>query len=569
MEPGYELCILSAKTKLGASRAADILDSTALIVRSKYRSDESLEERIIFEERPQELSVFSPRRLAPQANISLMDEWLAFCDTNHGACTDPDLPMPRGFRVLDCETVPSRTGGRGPLQALKVPRPLPRTIEDAVFLTQSLGCRYLWVDRYCIPQDDPIAKHLQLRGMDVIYQHAFFTIIAAAGDNPHHGLPGVRDTPRNTQLQCTVGSRTLISVPLVKREILKSTWSSRGWTYQEGLLSRRRIVFTDSQVYYQCNAMHCLEGIRAPLESLHIRDKSQMSDHVNMSRVFPLHTVGKQWRVLGALISEYLDRSLTFENDVLDAFRGILAVHERRFSVEVRILAGIPISMEHLAESSNFKTKTLVSGLSWFFQQNKGKSYIQKLERRAGFPSWTWLGWKPREAVSIMLRDQMTHQPLAYDARFEYTDLAVLDWSSQHDLIIDRGFEGQIPCFLWIQGPILEVQAGMNGELTDENDLLRYLRSDPDPNRGSWCDITNWTRDNYSPTELFPRTFTLLALCYSRIDIEFLVLYRPPGFGHFCRIDIVNYPRLKGDLIAPMRKMGVLGLWPERKVKIG
>ncbi len=41
-------------------------------------------------------------------------------------------------------------------------------------------------------------------------------------------------------------------------------WSSRAWTYQEGLLSRRRLLFTESQVYFQCMEMHCWEGISAP-----------------------------------------------------------------------------------------------------------------------------------------------------------------------------------------------------------------------------------------------------------------------------------------------------------------
>ncbi|KAM7185481.1 tol protein [Rhypophila sp. PSN 637] len=496
MDHHYELCTLRAKKRFGATRAADIVDTTALIVRPKYHSDESVEERIILEDLPQEPNKLSARCLAPQVNtcIRLVGEWLAFCDKHHSTCKDPDLPIPRGFRVLDCvgrkilewdricdrgnnsqETVPSRIRRRGRLQAVKVPQPLPRTIEDAVSLTQSLGCRYLWVGRYCIPQDDPIAKHLQLRGMDVIYQHAFFTIIAAAGDNPHHGLPGVRDTPRNAQPQFTVGSRTLISVPLVKRKILKPTWNSRGWTYQECLLSRRKVVFTDSQVYYQCNAMHCVEGIRAPLESLHVLNRSRMSDQVNMSRAFPLRIIGKESYGLEALVTEYLHRSLTFENDILDAFRGVLAAHERRFSANVKTLAGIPISVRYLAGNYS-KKQALCTGMSWFFHTNKGKSCILKLERRPGFPSWTWLGWKFREALSITLRRQMTNKSVAIDVWFQYADRRVLHWETQHDLIIARGSEGEIPCFLCIEGDFLQVQVDMDGELTeDKNNLLRYL----------------------------------------------------------------------------------------------
>jgi hypothetical protein len=34
----------------------------------------------------------------------------------------------------------------------QLPTKLPRTIEDAITVTQKLDFRYLWVDRYCINQ---------------------------------------------------------------------------------------------------------------------------------------------------------------------------------------------------------------------------------------------------------------------------------------------------------------------------------------------------------------------------------------------------------------------------------
>lgn len=408
--------------------------------------------------------------------------------------------------------------------------------------------------------------------MDVIYQHAFLTIIAAAGDSPRHGLPGIRDTPRNALPRCAVGARTLVSVPFAKREILQSTWNSRGWTYQEGLLSRRRLVFTDTQVYYQCNAMHCLEGIRAPLEALHVSDKSRMSDQVDMSRVFPLRTVGKQWRALGALISEYLERSLSFESDILDAFRGILAAHERRFSAEARILAGIPISMEFLKETSFLLSyrglNALADGMSWSFEKDKGDSCILKLERRPGFPSWTWLGWKPREAVPVTLGHHMSS--LISDADLEYAGGLVLSWNANRDLIFKRGSTGQIPRFLRVTGSTLQVRVDADGELTDKDDLMRHPRYGPDPRRESWRAIVKWTRRQYSPTPRFPLTFTLLALRNRHaVDIEFLVLYRPPGCGHYHRIDIVNYPWIYADPRSLAGSWGALGMWPKTEVRIG
>ncbi|KAK4118452.1 HET-domain-containing protein, partial [Parathielavia appendiculata] len=289
-------------------------------------------------------------RLRPTIDISLLTEWLSFCGRHHKTCAQLNPVVPQGFRVIDCSTgstVPvaweevafpkhyvtlsyvwgtdqagvESSGGT-------IPEPPPRTINDAISLTNSLGYRYLWVDRYCIPRDDAKVKHLQIQSMDVIYQHSALTIIAAAGENPHHGLPGVGTTPRKVQPSVTIGSRTLAWVPFKKHEILKSKWNSRGWTYQEGLLARRRLVVTDMQVYFQCQAMHCAESIQAPLKPLHTQNKDRMRDAVNMSRVFPLHTVGRNPAALRDRIGEFLQRSLTFEADILDAFRGVLAAYE-------------------------------------------------------------------------------------------------------------------------------------------------------------------------------------------------------------------------------------------------
>jgi hypothetical protein len=45
---------------------------------------------------------------------------------------------------------------------------LPWTIRDAMTVTLELGLRYLWVDRYCINQDDPVEKHNIITNMDAI-----------------------------------------------------------------------------------------------------------------------------------------------------------------------------------------------------------------------------------------------------------------------------------------------------------------------------------------------------------------------------------------------------------------
>jgi hypothetical protein len=64
---------------------------------------------------------------------------------------------------------------------------LPQTVRDAIRLLQSLGQRYLWVDRLCIIQNDDENKHLNIMRMDSIYSNSYLTIVAADGLDANHG----------------------------------------------------------------------------------------------------------------------------------------------------------------------------------------------------------------------------------------------------------------------------------------------------------------------------------------------------------------------------------------------
>ena len=46
------------------------------------------------------------------------------------------------------------------------------------------------------------------------------------------------------------------------------------------MLSRRRLAFTDDQVYFECNAMNCCESIATPLDEIHIRNRSRILDWI-------------------------------------------------------------------------------------------------------------------------------------------------------------------------------------------------------------------------------------------------------------------------------------------------
>lgn len=109
--------------------------------------------------------------LKPQYVPKLFDAsrgrlWLKKCMKEHGSVCNQEVPAIEGMRLVDCErllvidTEPSRAyawlalsyvwGGPDLTQLPET----PRTITDAITVTKQLGYRYLWVDQYCIDQED-------------------------------------------------------------------------------------------------------------------------------------------------------------------------------------------------------------------------------------------------------------------------------------------------------------------------------------------------------------------------------------------------------------------------------
>lgn len=134
-------------------------------------------------------------------------------------------------------------------------RQLPSIVADAIVFCRDLGEHWLWVDRFCIMQDDPVTKGIQINAMDIIYGSAVVTLVAAVDPTKATGLSGVRNRPRrsflenDTRLFHAEGSHIDLNFFVT---VDKSTRNTRGWTFQERVLSARCIYITDYQAYFTC-----------------------------------------------------------------------------------------------------------------------------------------------------------------------------------------------------------------------------------------------------------------------------------------------------------------------------
>ncbi|KAF7955677.1 hypothetical protein EAE96_004603 [Botrytis aclada] len=257
---------------------------------------------------------------------------------------------------------------------------LPATIEDAITVTMRLGFKYLWVDRYCVPQgnDRFKEKHDQISWMDQIYYGAELTIIAAAGKDANSGLPGIGSTKRVQQLSATIGNYTLTTNMTTPRRIINSSIrATRAWTYQDAMFSRRRLVFTEEQAYFECQKMSCRETVNfeCDIENYNVFQETPLG-------MFP-------WSILNH-ISEYSKREMTYSVDALNVLLGVFRVFRQQENA-VHHLWGIPV-IPPTCKHQNKDVKmheTLEQGfvVSLTWEPNAPGA------RRPGFPNWSWAGW--------------------------------------------------------------------------------------------------------------------------------------------------------------------------------
>lgn len=109
---------------------------------------------------------------------------------------------------------------------------IPTTIRDAMSVTRKLGYRYLWVDSLCLFQDDPEELQECVAIMDLFYDMAALTIVAATGTNAWAGLPGVRPTPRSftRKVNEIMPGLKMTTITDADNLLRRSYYSTRAWT---------------------------------------------------------------------------------------------------------------------------------------------------------------------------------------------------------------------------------------------------------------------------------------------------------------------------------------------------
>jgi hypothetical protein len=211
--------------------------------------------------------------------------------------------------------------------------------------------------------------------MGAIYAHAEVTLCAVMGSDPSYGLPGVGAGRRTPFTDATVGTIHLRHEWDGTEEVGRSVWASRGWTLQEGYLSRKRLFFTDRQVIFACNA-----------EILYEHTTGGNLERFNGMIGPGFDKSSADENALLVLMETYSRRQLRYHEDAFNAIAGLLRSLSGPDSNRAH-LWGVPV---HIQSLPPINTRSV---MQYDVQVHFLWRSITPSTRRNGLPSWSPLGW--------------------------------------------------------------------------------------------------------------------------------------------------------------------------------
>ncbi|KAH8662634.1 heterokaryon incompatibility protein-domain-containing protein [Xylariales sp. PMI_506] len=255
---------------------------------------------------------------------------------------------------------------------------IPITIRDGMTVVKLLGQRYFWVDSLCIVQDNELEKHKEIENMAAIYANAAITILAAGGEHANSGLRGFRGFSQPRNLQQKVYNFAYVRVtqyPIAGQNLeLRSDntlWQRRGWTFQEHLFSRRKLVFDGNSVRWECAVGTWREYVDSFPDIM-----PSMTDF-SFNQLMSENTYPR-FDHFTAIVNQFNIREFTYPEDALNAFSGLS--YAIGASIGNGLISGLPAAIFDVA-------------LLWQPRKKVIRRIARNLNVRQFLPSWSWVGW--------------------------------------------------------------------------------------------------------------------------------------------------------------------------------
>ncbi|KAM5529592.1 transposase [Fusarium oxysporum f. sp. phaseoli] len=295
---------------------------------------------------------------------------------------------------------------------------LPKTLQDAVKVTRTLGLDYLWVDALCIIQDCEADKNKEISKMWQIYHNATIVISAAKSSHADQGFLHERNLGSYYLSTWAIpwyevdneGNRFEDIAFCAEGEIRRVRLEPidlRAWTLQEHKLANRVLRFGSSQMVWRC--AHCYKVDGGSNEE---EDPDEFS---NIDEVEAFY----EWK---NIVKEFTTRSITKAADRLPAFAAVAADYAERHNIR---------SDQYMA---GLWTPWLAMGLLWYIKDVYDQAtYPDALAVEDRSPTWSW--HLARSGISW-------HESIPYQGKSDLFKLVIKSW--QVELADDKVEYGRV-----------------------------------------------------------------------------------------------------------------------------
>lgn len=274
---------------------------------------------------------------------------------------------PRALQMLTVETLPQ-------WQVALPIKLLHPTFRDAFLVAYKLGISFVWIDSLCIIQagDDFADWKREAPMMQKVYSNAEFNICASksapnenggglfAQRDPLHFPPRQFQWPKDSDVDNLKDSGHY----LLRKEAAMDTWhasmhnsplASRGWVFQEQLLSHSNIHFGDLEVSFECLDMRASESLgssqdyQVPWQDDHppfkrhlpVREDVESRPVASEDRRRVDYEFEDGYHRWHELLTQYTALQLTRSDDRLVALSGVAQYFQRFFAHDDCYIAGL------------------------------------------------------------------------------------------------------------------------------------------------------------------------------------------------------------------------------------
>jgi hypothetical protein len=294
---------------------------------------------------------------------------------------------------------------------------LTPTVLHAIHTVRELGERYLWIDAICLAPDDIEQLSQQLQLMGSIYASAKLTIVALDGDanTGFQGLEGESSPRKLPNLFPWKKDTNLLlrhQPKLSAMDVQASEYFTRGWTYQEYMLSPRRLIFGNQQIHWRCSCADWHEDLP------NLQEEQKGKSIRPRSLGFPNIKRGlSDIREFGILINEYNARELKYPEDAYPAADGLLN-YLGKLAFPGGFLFGLPRVYFGIALmwSIEFGMANLNRPQRPGLSRRKASERSHSILPNTHLPSWSWVGWS---GYGVHMLDR--------EAQFRWADLLLSD----------------------------------------------------------------------------------------------------------------------------------------------